>query len=107
MRCAEALVLNQVAPHFIEGVACNNLGLARRQRQRPLLPAQPALERRLRYPLMFEQYAKLCADAKLDIGRLWIYRAPERWVLNFPTKKHWRYPSCGNRSLLNTQSTST
>ena len=28
MRCAEALVLDRVAPHFIEGVACNNSGLA-------------------------------------------------------------------------------
>ena len=33
MRCAEALVLNRVAPHFIEAVACNNLGLARRLQQ--------------------------------------------------------------------------
>ncbi len=58
-----------------------------------IMGAGIALECRLRYPLMFDQYAKLCADAKLDIGQLWIYRAPERWVLNFPTKKHWRYPS--------------
>lgn len=33
MRCAEALVLHRVEPHFIEGVACNNLGLARRLQQ--------------------------------------------------------------------------
>lgn len=33
MRCAEALVLNRVEPHFIEAVACNNLGLARRLQQ--------------------------------------------------------------------------
>lgn len=52
-----------------------------------------ALECRLRYPQMFEQYAQLCTDAKLHIGQLWIYRAPTRWVLNFPTKQHWRYPS--------------
>jgi hypothetical protein len=24
---------------------------------------------------------------------LWLYRGAERWVLNFPTKKHWRNPS--------------
>lgn len=58
-----------------------------------IMGAGIALECRLRYPLMFAQYAQLCADEKIDIGRLWIYRAPERWVLNFPTKKHWRYPS--------------
>ena len=58
-----------------------------------IMGAGIALECRLRYPPMFEQYARLCADSKLDIGQLWIYRAPARWVLNFPTKKHWRYPS--------------
>ncbi|MBH2043969.1 MAG: macro domain-containing protein [Comamonadaceae bacterium] len=58
-----------------------------------IMGAGIALECRLRYPQMFEQYARLCADAKLDIGQLWVYKAPARWVLNFPTKKHWRYPS--------------
>lgn len=33
MRCAEALVLDRVAPNFIEGVACNNLELARHLQQ--------------------------------------------------------------------------
>ena len=33
MRCAEALVLDQVAPHFITRVACNNLALVQRARQ--------------------------------------------------------------------------
>lgn len=58
-----------------------------------IMGAGIALECRLRYPPMFAQYAQLCADAKLDIGQLWLYKAPARWVLNFPTKKHWRYPS--------------
>lgn len=58
-----------------------------------IMGAGIALECRLRYPQMFAQYAQLCADAKLNIGQLWLYRAPARWVLNFPTKKHWRYPS--------------
>lgn len=34
MRCAEALVLHRVAPHFIERVACNNLELMQRLQQR-------------------------------------------------------------------------
>lgn len=58
-----------------------------------IMGAGIALECRLRYPEMFSQYAQLCADAKLNIGQLWLYRDPARWVLNFPTKKHWRYPS--------------
>lgn len=58
-----------------------------------IMGAGIALECRLRYPKMFEQYAKLCSDKQLDIGQLWLYKNPKRWVLNFPTKKHWRYPS--------------
>lgn len=52
-----------------------------------------ALECRLRYPAMYRQYASLCKDGKIDIGILWIYKNYERWVLNFPTKQHWKYPT--------------
>ena len=52
-----------------------------------------ALECRLRYPEMHDKYINLCNEKKIDIGLLWIYKSPERWILNFPTKKHWKYPS--------------
>jgi len=52
-----------------------------------------ALECRLRYPEMHEKYVALCSNNQIGIGRLWIYKASDRWILNFPTKKHWRYPS--------------
>ncbi|WP_206477950.1 macro domain-containing protein [Halomonas sp. KRD171] len=52
-----------------------------------------ALECRLRYPQMYERYVAICEKGQLDIGKLWLYRTDSRWVLNFPTKKHWRYPS--------------
>ena len=29
----------------------------------------------------------------MDIGSLWLYKESERWILNFPTKIHWKYPS--------------
>jgi O-acetyl-ADP-ribose deacetylase (regulator of RNase III) len=45
------------------------------------------------FPEMFKEYQALCEAGELQVGRLWIYRGPERWVLNFPTKKHWRSPS--------------
>ena len=53
-----------------------------------------ALEYRLRYPKMFEKYKAFCEAKKIDIGTLWIYK-PEKgpWILNFPTKKHWKYPT--------------
>lgn len=46
-----------------------------------------------KYPRMFEQYKDFCANGMLTTGKLWLWKAPEQWVLNFPTKKHWRHPS--------------
>lgn len=52
-----------------------------------------ALECRLRYPDMHKQYTSLCDQRKIDVGLLWLYKAPDRWILNFPTKRHWKDPS--------------
>lgn len=52
-----------------------------------------ALECKLRYPEMYEKYASLCNQQMINIGALWLYKSPERWILNFPTKKHWKDPS--------------
>ncbi|MBW4421800.1 MAG: macro domain-containing protein [Myxacorys californica WJT36-NPBG1] len=52
-----------------------------------------ALEFRLRYPEMYERYIQLCQQKEIDIGKLWIYKTDQRWILNFPTKKHWKYNS--------------
>jgi len=45
------------------------------------------------FPEMFDQYAALCQADEFDIGRLLLWRDPHTWVLNFPTKKHYRAPS--------------
>ena len=52
-----------------------------------------ALEFKRLFPEMFEEYRKLCEENKLDIGQLHLYKTPHKWVLNFPSKKHWRQPS--------------
>lgn len=52
-----------------------------------------ALVFKQRYPEMYRQYRELCQAGKLDIGKLQIYRAPNKIIVNFPTKKHWRDPS--------------
>lgn len=52
-----------------------------------------ALECRLRYPEMFLRYQELCNNGEIDIGKLWLYKGEDRWILNFPTKKHWKHPS--------------
>ncbi|MFZ0545628.1 MAG: macro domain-containing protein, partial [Candidatus Promineifilaceae bacterium] len=52
-----------------------------------------ALDFKRLYPEMFEKYQKLCEAGKFSIGMLWLYKSPNKWILNFPTKKHWRQPS--------------
>ncbi len=52
-----------------------------------------ALECRLRYPDMYEQYVSLCERRLISIGSLWLYKGSNRWILNFPTKQHWKDPS--------------
>ncbi len=49
-----------------------------------------AREFRRRYPQMFGRYKDYCDRGKLEVGQLYLYRTPNKWVLNFPTKKHWR-----------------
>ena len=45
------------------------------------------------YPDMFQRYRRICEDSSLAIGDLWLYKTNNKWVLNFPTKRHWRNPS--------------
>jgi O-acetyl-ADP-ribose deacetylase (regulator of RNase III) len=54
-----------------------------------------ALVFKLRYPKMFSVYKEFCKLKFIDIGKLWLYKGEENapWVLNFPTKFNWKYPS--------------
>ena len=52
-----------------------------------------ALAFKRRYPAMFEEYRALCRRGALSVGTLHLWRGPDRWVLNFPTKTTWRRPS--------------
>lgn len=45
------------------------------------------------YPEMFKEYQLLCERKLFNVGQLWLYKTPHKWILNLPTKKHWRYPS--------------
>ena len=45
------------------------------------------------YPEMFAEYQHLCERDQFQVGQLWLHKTPRKWVLNFPTKKHWRQPS--------------
>lgn len=45
------------------------------------------------YPEMFNKYQRLCENRQFEIGKLWLYKTDHKWILNFPTKDHWRQPS--------------
>jgi len=45
------------------------------------------------YPEMFTQYQRLCERGEFQVGQLWLFKTPRKWILNFPTKKHWRQSS--------------
>lgn len=46
-----------------------------------------------REPGMFAAYERICSQRLLKPGKLWLWRGEKSWVLNFPTKMHWRNPS--------------
>lgn len=53
-----------------------------------------ALEFKLRYPEMFNDYVEKCKNKKIILGRPSIYEYSDKlWIMNFPTKNHWKYPS--------------
>lgn len=50
-----------------------------------------ALEFKKRFPDMFEDYVNRCAEGKVKLGEPYLYkRLTPPWILNFPTKEHWR-----------------
>lgn len=53
-----------------------------------------ALEFKARYPKMYEEYARLCRKQEVKVGHLCLHQVDEKdKIINFPTKKHWKYPS--------------
>jgi O-acetyl-ADP-ribose deacetylase (regulator of RNase III)/uncharacterized protein YwgA len=50
-----------------------------------------ALEFKKLFPDMYEDYVRCCAEGKVRLGEPYLYkRLTPPWILNFPTKKHWR-----------------
>lgn len=52
-----------------------------------------ALEYKRKYPDMFLKYKSICDKKQLEVGKLWLYKTEKKWILNFPTKIHWKNPS--------------
>ena len=50
-----------------------------------------ALEFRNRFPRMYEDYVERCRAGRVQLGEPYLYKdLVGPWVLNFPTKDHWR-----------------
>jgi len=49
------------------------------------------------FPNNFRAYEAACKDHEVQVGRMFVTENPvfkgPRWIINFPTKKHWRQPS--------------
>lgn len=45
------------------------------------------------YPDMYKNYRYYCENKQFEIGNLYLYKTPGKWILNFPTKINWRSPS--------------
>ncbi len=49
------------------------------------------------FPSNTKAYEKACDDRDVRVGRMFVTEVKDlvgpRWIINFPTKKHWRQPS--------------
>ena len=49
------------------------------------------------FPENFKAYEAACKGGEVQLGRMFVTERREligpKWIINFPTKKHWRYPS--------------
>ena len=57
-----------------------------------------ALQFKQAFPAMFQQYVRDCKAGEVRLGRMHVYEAGglvggPRWIINFPTKDHWRSSS--------------
>jgi len=55
-----------------------------------------ALEFKNKFPDMFAKYKEDCANNLVQVGKMNVWENPNgnpKWIINFPTKHHWKYNS--------------
>ena len=49
------------------------------------------------FPKNFKEYKAACKAKEVEVGRMFVTKTAElmgpKWIINFPTKKHWRQPT--------------
>ena len=59
-----------------------------------VMGAGVALAFKQRYPEMYRDYKRECEFGNVKPGKLHVWRnLSGDWIINFPTKRHWRNPS--------------
>ncbi len=58
-----------------------------------VMGAGVALAFKSRYPEMFRAYKKACNEGRIRPGEIDVWRTLTDWIINFPTKRHWRNKS--------------
>lgn len=75
-------ILNSVAQTVVNPVNCVGV-----------MGAGVALQLKKRYPDQYRRYVNLCLDQKLRLGRPMIDKNQAPWIVQFPTKNHFRHPA--------------
>jgi O-acetyl-ADP-ribose deacetylase (regulator of RNase III) len=52
-----------------------------------------ALQFKTKFPQNFKVYQKACKAGELTVGKLLFVQEAEQWIINFPTKQHWKTAS--------------
>lgn len=52
-----------------------------------------AAQFKYKYPQMFADYSNMCARQRLLPGRIHSFYEKNKWIINFPTKVHYKNPS--------------
>ena len=55
-----------------------------------VMGAGVALAFKSRYPEMFRAYKRACDEGRIRPGEIDVWRTLTEWIVNFPTKRHWR-----------------
>lgn len=58
-----------------------------------VMAAGLALEFGLRYPELLKDYENKCKNGQIEIGKIYYYDSGDKMIVNFPTKRHFKYPS--------------
>jgi O-acetyl-ADP-ribose deacetylase (regulator of RNase III) len=55
-----------------------------------------ALQFKNKYPSNYKLYKRACAEGRVKPGTMFITKQHEIYIINFPTKRHWRNASIPN-----------